>query len=103
MVYAGPKGRRQLPVSRDDLYEIVADGTAADCTWKRDFYAPFWRVSQELVLTPPPTMRAATLKAAIIEADDLFDEADYPSNIMKVLRSEFARLARKPENGHKSH
>lgn len=88
------KAWHQHPDAQADRNEIFALDQAADKQWTRAFCAPFWRASRELALTPAPTMAAALFKAAIMEADELSNDTDFPADCMEVLQADFRRLAR---------
>lgn len=66
----------------------------ADDHWGKTVCQTYWRAGRELALTPAPTMAAIAYKAAVMEANELDNDTDFPGDCMAILRSDFARLAR---------
>lgn len=59
---------------------------------ERDFYRPFWESQRELARYPAPTLAAALFKAAMIAAEDVWNDSDMTEDCAKLLHADFARL-----------
>ncbi|NYH95955.1 hypothetical protein [Novosphingobium marinum] len=83
---------RAHPDARPIFEKLSSDLHAAEERWQKRYCEPFWDACRRLVQTPAPTITAATFKAMLIEAEEVWNDTELKADCMEIVEADFARL-----------
>lgn len=83
---------REHPEGRP-IWELMQDdGVRGDAEIAERFYKPLWAAQVKLAMTPAPSLAAVVFKAALIEAQEVYNDVGMESDCIALLDADLARL-----------
>lgn len=87
----GPAWRKH-PEAEAERKRIFREGEESTDRWTERYCQPLWAAARSVASTPAPSMAAASFKAALIEAEEVWNDRDFNKDPMQILQADFDRL-----------